>query len=260
MLALISPAKKLDFISKPAISEYTDPLFSKHSQELIDILKAFPKNRLKSLMGLSDSLTDLNFARFQTYHTPFTPENAKQAIYALRGDTYIGLDADHLSKSDIEYAQEHLGILSGLYGLLRPLDLIQPYRLEMGTKLATSKGENLYDFWGTTLLDTCINHVKTHKNPVIISLASNEYIKSISSKKTDCEFITCHFKEIKDGTPKTIGLFAKRARGMMARFLIQNRIENLLELQAFHEDGYRFEKNLSSKTDFVFVRGLKNSI
>ncbi len=252
MLALLSPAKKLDFTSSPPVLEYTHPVFSEQSQALIDRLKDLPKNRLKALMKLSEALTDLNFERYQSYQTPFTLENAKQAIYAFRGDTYVGFEVDSLSEEDMVYAQEHIGILSGLYGVLRPLDLIQPYRLEMGTKLATSQGKTLYDFWGETLLKYCLEHVKTHKVPVIISLASNEYIKSVKAK--DIPLMTCHFKEIKDGIPKTIGLFAKRARGMMARFIIQNRIEDPDGLKDFCSGGYMFKEALSSPSDLVFTR------
>ncbi len=254
MLALVSPAKKLDFSTPPPCDAYTQPMFQDQSQELIDVLKSFPKSRLKAMMDLSTKLTDLNYERYQNYHTPFTPDNAMQAIYAFRGDTYVGLDADSLSEDDIEYAQGHLGILSGMYGMLRPLDLMQPYRLEMGKKIPTSKGEDLYDVWGDVLAKTCNQLVQPHPNPAVICLASHEYIKAVSVKDLIGPFITCHFKQIKDGEPKVIGLFAKRARGMMARFMIQNRIENPEGLKAFDQDGYVFNPVLSSDTDFVFLR------
>jgi cytoplasmic iron level regulating protein YaaA (DUF328/UPF0246 family) len=254
MLALVSPAKKLDFATETQCSDFTQPLFQGQSQALIDILKDIPRSRLKALMGLSDKLTDLNYDRYQHYSTPFDPSNAKQAVYAFRGDTYVGLDADSLSVDDVAYAQNHLGILSGLYGVLRPLDLVQAYRLEMGTKLPNDQGENLYDFWGDRLSQYCEEALGDHKNKTIISLASNEYIKSIRLKALSVPFITCHFKEVKDDVPKVIGLFAKRARGMMARYMIQNRIETPEDLKNFDMDGYVFNASLSSEQDFVFLR------
>ena len=205
-------------------------------------------------MKISEKLGDLNHDRFQRFSTPFTPKNARHAAYAFRGDTYVGLEADNLSKSDLNYAQDHLRILSGLYGLLRPLDLIQAYRLEMGTKLKNKKGEDLYDFWNDQLAKACNDCVKDHKDNAIISLASNEYIKAVKPKELKSPLITCHFKEVKNGTPKTIGLFAKRARGSMARYIIQNKIEKRDGLKKFKNDGYNYSDSLSDSTNFVFLR------
>ena len=225
MLALISPAKRLDDENEPPLGDFTVPHMLDNSGELVDTVKGLGKGRLKALMNLSDALTDLNHARYKQYSTPFTPINAKQAVFMFRGDTYVGLDADTLSKDDLTYAQHHLGILSGLYGMLRPLDLIQPYRLEMGSKLSTERGENLYDFWGTQLTDACNEVTASHDNRTVVSLASKEYISAIQPQGLAGPFVTCHFKEIRDGVPKTIGLVAKKARGRMARFMVQNRVE-----------------------------------
>lgn len=254
MLALISPAKKMDFETEWSIDDPTQPNFQGHSQELVDTLKALSATRLQSLMKLSDKLGELNYNRYQRYATPFTSSNARPAVTAFRGDTYVGLEADTLSSDDLSYAQNHLRILSGLYGLLRPLDLMQAYRLEMGTKLANLRGEDLYDFWGDRLTNACNEAVKNHKDKTIISLASNEYMKAIKQKILENDLITCHFKEVKNGAPKTIGLFAKRARGMMARFMIQNRTETPVDLKNFAEDGYKFMGSLSDDRNYVFLR------
>lgn len=254
MLALVSPAKKLDFESEWMGGKHSQPQLLGESQKLVDVLKKKSESEIRSLMSLSDKLGKLNFDRYQSFSTPFTPANARPALLAFRGDTYIGLDADTLSTDDLEFAQAHLGLLSGLYGLLRPLDLIQPYRLEMGTKLGNSKGKNLYDFWGNILTNACNEATKNHKDRTVICLASNEYIKAIKPKNLEGDFISCHFKEIKDGTPKTIGLFAKRARGAMARYMIQNRIETPKNLQSFDRDDYAFSPDLSDEKNYVFLR------
>lgn len=254
MLALISPAKKLDFETEQNLESYTQSDFLDHSKELVDTVKRLSPSRLQSLMKLSDKLGELNYQRYQRYTTPFTQDNARPAITAFRGDTYVGLDADTLAPDDLVYAQDNLRIISGLYGLLRPLDLMQAYRLEMGTKLTNSRGEDLYDFWSDLLAKACNHVVKAHKNKTIISLASNEYIKAIKKDEIQGDFITCHFKELKDGEPKTIGLFAKRARGMMARFMIQNRIETPEGLKGFDADGYEFAEALSDDQNYVFLR------
>ena len=254
MLALISPAKKLDYESDWHGDAFSQPDFLDQSQILIDRLKSLSAIEIQSLMKLSDKLGELNYSRYRNYSTPFTPANARPAIYAFRGDTYIGLDADSLSSAEMNFAQEHLRILSGLYGLLRPIDLMQAYRLEMGTKLTNPRGEDLYDFWGDSPTIACNKALKYHKDNSVISLASNEYIKAINPKQLDGAFITCHFKELKDGAPKTIGLFAKRARGMMARYMIQNRIENPSELKNFNIHGYEYIKTMSDDSNYVFLR------
>ncbi len=254
MLALISPAKKLDFDTEHCLEKFTQPTLSKDIKELVKVTKQLSSSDLQELMKISEKLGDLNHDRFQKFSPSFTDKNSHPAVLAFKGDTYVGLDAENLSADDISYAQNHLGILSGLYGLLRPLDLMQAYRLEMGTKLKTSRGKNLYEFWGDALTNTCNEILKDHKNKTVISLASNEYIKAIQPKDLNGEFITCHFKELKNGQPKTIGLFAKRARGMMARYIIQNRIEELQALKNFKEDNYKFVSSLSDDTNFTFLR------
>ncbi len=254
MLALISPAKRLDTENDPPLGDFTIPKMLDNSEELVDTVKDLGKEGLKALMKLSDALTELNHARYERYSTPFDPSNAKQAVFMFRGDTYVGLDADTLSKDDLTYAQNHLNILSGLYGVLRPLDLIQPYRLEMGSRLSTQRGKDLYDFWGSRLTDACNEVTASHENRTVVSLASNEYVKAIEPQKLAGPFVTCHFREIREGVPRTVGLIAKKARGRMARFMVRNRVENEDDLKGFGEDGYAFASELSSDEDLVFVR------
>ncbi len=254
MLALISPAKKLDFEAKAPISKSTQLRFQEETQVLVGILKKKSKKDIQSLMSLSDNLGQLNYERYQGFESDFMPDNSKQAVYAFRGDTYVGLDADSLSAQDVDFAQKHLGILSGLYGFLRPLDLIQPYRLEMGTTLGNKRGEDLYDFWGNLITAAVNEAVQGHKDQSVICLASNEYIKAVKPKKLNGGFVTCDFKEMKNGAPKTIGLFAKRARGAMARYMIQNRIETPHGLKSFNADGYAFQPKMSDEKTLVFVR------
>lgn len=254
MLALVSPAKKLDFNCQSPLDQHSQPTLLSEAQELVDILKAKSKSDIQNLMHLSDKLGELNYLRYQSFSLPFEPDNAKQAAYAFKGDTYVGLDAESLKADDMKFGQKHLGILSGLYGLLRPLDLMQPYRLEMGTKLPNARGENLYDFWGDLITKACNDQLQDHNDKTVISLASNEYIKSVRHKNLAGDFITCHFKEIKNGAPKTIGLFAKRARGSMARYMIQNRIEKPEDLKSFNTDGYVFNASLSDENNYTFLR------
>lgn len=254
MLALVSPAKKLDFESEWHHEATSLPALLDQTEILADVLKKKSQSQLQNLMKLSDKLGALNYARYQAFNMPFTAANARPAVTAFRGDTYVGLDADTLSPKELQYAQKHLGILSGFYGLLRPLDLMQAYRLEMGTRLSNPRGKNLYDFWGDRLAQACNQAVKKHKDKTIISLASNEYIKAIKPKALDGDFITCHFKELKSDGPKTIGLFAKRARGMMARHIIQNKVETAENLKDFSKDGYKFIPALSDGRHYLFLR------
>ena len=254
MLALISPAKKLDFESDWDIEGCTQPELLDETAILADQLRDLSSGELQRLMKLSDSLGELNYQRYQCYSTPFTAANARPALLAFRGDTYVGLDADCFSAADRLYAQDHLRILSGFYGLLRPLDLMQAYRLEMGTKLSNVRGESLYDFWGDLIAQACNDAVQGHADQTVISLASNEYMKAVRAQDLCAGVITCHFKEMKNGIPKTIGLFAKRARGMMARYMVQNRVESPEGLKGFAEDGYVFDSSLSDDSDYVFVR------
>lgn len=258
MLALVSPAKKLDFPDQPDDLPFTQPAFINEGKTLVKTAGALSRAELKRLMKLSDNLTDLNFQRFKAFAPPFTPANARQAIMAFRGDTYIGLDADTLNQKDLAYAQDHLGILSGLYGLLRPLDLVQPYRLEMGTRLATDQGGDLYAFWGEKITQAINNILKLHEKSgeaaIVVNLASNEYFKSVKPGKLNGRLITPVFKEDRDGESRVISLMAKRARGMMARYIIQTRATDAQALKKFNGGGYKFQPHASDDDTWVFTR------
>jgi len=254
MLAIISPAKKLDFESDPITDAHTQPILIKDAEKLAKKAKTLTRSDLKAMMGISDNLADLNYRRFQDFKPPFDLANARQAALSFAGDTYVGLDAPSLKKKDLEYAQDHLRILSGLYGLLRPLDLIQPYRLEMGTKFAMNGSEDLYDFWDTRITDAINAATEGQKSRRVINLASNEYAKSVKKDRLAGGMITPAFKEVKNGTARVLGLFAKRARGMMARYMIENRIETEDGLKAFDAGGYTFQPAQSDDTTWVFTR------
>ncbi len=255
MLSLLSPAKKLDFTPNAPFADHSQPDFIKDSSLIIKQAKLLSRQEIGQLMHISDKLADLNYQRFHNFKTPFDLNNAKQAAYAFNGDTYTGLDALNLNQDDILWSQNHVGILSGLYGLLRPLDLIQPYRLEMGCKFNNSQGENLYDFWGDKLTLHINKIIKNHKYKTVIACASSEYFKSIKVKSLDSDLIYPIFKEIKAGQAKNIGIFAKRARGTMTKFIIENRIENPEDLKDFTKDGYQFRSDLSEGNQWLFTRG-----
>jgi cytoplasmic iron level regulating protein YaaA (DUF328/UPF0246 family) len=227
----------------------------KQSQQLIDILRNYSALDLAELMKLSMKLAELNFERYQDWKPPFTSKNAKQAVLAMKGDVYTGLDAESLTQEDFDFAQQHLRILSGLYGVLKPLDLMQPYRLEMGTKLANPQGKDLYSFWGDSITQTIDKALKAQGDDILINLASNEYYKSIRSKLLECRIITPQFKEKKNGSYRTIGIFAKRARGLMSRHIIENRLQDPQDIKGFKTDGYRFSRQQSKDDQWVFVRG-----
>ena len=254
MLAVLSPAKKLDMEKPAPISDYSQPEFMTETEELVAVLRHMSREELGGLMKLSDKLTELNYDRYRRFDAPFTLSNAKQAAYAFQGDTYVGFDAESLSTEDMIYAQDHVRVLSGLYGLLRPLDLMHAYRLEMGTPLKNPKGKNLYNFWGDKLTAALKETVKDDQNPVVINLASHEYSKALAPEKLGGGMITPHFKEMKEDGPKVIGLYAKRARGAMARYMVENRIENPEDLKDFDIDGYQFQPKASNDTDWVFLR------
>ncbi len=255
MLSLLSPAKKLDFTPNAPFDNHSQPDFIDDSNMLIKQAKLLSRGQIGQLMHISDKLADLNYQRFHNFKPPFNLGNAKQAAYAFNGDTYSGLDALNLNQNDILWAQDHVRILSGLYGLLRPLDLIQPYRLEMGCKFNNSHGENLYDFWDEKLTLHINKIIKNHKYKTVIVCASNEYFKSIKVKSLDGDLIYPIFKEIKAGQAKNIGIFAKHARGIMTKFIIENRIENPENLKDFTKDGYRFRSDLSEGNQWLFTRG-----
>ena len=254
MLIVISPAKTLDYESPPAVDSFSQPEYLDQSQILIDKLRKQTANKLGKLMKISPALSELNKARYQQWQLPFEPGNAKQAVFAFKGDVYIGLEADTMSKADLHWAQQHLRILSGLYGLLRPLDLMQPYRLEMGTALKTRRGKNLYEFWNNRISDGLNQQLKETNSIYLVNLASNEYFKSVKPKHLNAEVITPAFLDWKNDEYKMIGFFAKKARGSMSAWIIRNRIEDINELSKFDVDGYRFDKSLSTVQSPVFIR------
>lgn len=254
MLIVISPAKSLDFETTPVTSKYTVPEFLEDSEKLVGRLKKMSPRQLSKLMSISKDLGELNFHRYQNWNLPFTIENAKQAILAFNGDVYQGLQASTLTNETLELAQSRLRILSGLYGVLKPLDLIQPYRLEMGTKLNYYRSKDLYAFWNPTITKKINEAVKESGSSVLINLASNEYFKSIDKKKLHAEIITPEFKDLKNGSYKMISFFAKKARGMMTRFILENNITEVENLQAFDSEGYVFNPNLSKPCTPVFTR------
>ncbi len=254
MLAIISPAKTLDFESAPLIEEHTMPEFLDHSEKLISKLRRVSKKKLSSLMSISDDLATLNRDRYQEWSRPFTPANAKQAIMAFKGDVYTGFELDRFSRKDFDFAQSHLRILSGLYGLLRPLDLIQPYRLEMGTRLETRRGKDLYRFWGTIITDALNDAIEASGSDVLINLASQEYYGSVEDKVLNARVISPQFKDLKNGQYKVLSFFAKKARGTMTDFMIRERIKSPETLKNFTGMGYRFNPDKSNERDWVFER------
>ena len=250
MLILISPAKTLDY-SDPSIKEHSLPDFLTDTRSLVRILKQKSAKEISNLMHISDSLAELNEERFKTFKRDFNFDNSKQALLAFKGDVYTKIDVDNYTEEDFNFAQENLRILSGLYGLLKPMDLIQPYRLEMGTKLENKKGKNLYEFWDKKIAKA-INQVA--KGEPIINLASQEYFKAVHQKTLKSPLINIHFKEYKEGKYQVVGFFAKQARGMMTNFAIKNRIEEPEKLKLFNEERYEYSEKMSSSTDWFFVR------
>lgn len=254
MIIVISPAKTLDYETSPGTDKFSMPDFLDDSAALIDQLRTLEPDQIGKLMSISAKLATLNSNRYYDWKRPFTPDNAKQAVYAFKGDVYTGLDAESLSFEDIDFAQQHLRILSGLYGVLRPLDLMQPYRLEMGTQLKNNRGENLYDFWGDKITDAINQEMKNQKTDTLINLASNEYFKSVRTPKINGTIITPVFKDEKNGVYKIISFFAKKARGLMSRYIIQHRLTNPEAIKAFDVAGYYFDAAESSEREWVFKR------
>ena len=254
MLIVVSPAKNLDFESPLVTEEYTQPDLLSHSQILAQRCKQLSPADLSSLMKISDKLAGLNAARFGQWSQPFTPDNARQAVLAFNGDVYAGLDAASFSKDDFTFAQQHFRILSGLYGLLKPLDLMQAYRLEMGTKLDNERGSNLYQFWGDIITDKVNESLAAQGDDVLINLASNEYFKSVKVKQVNGTIITPAFKDWKNGQYKMISFFAKKARGLMARYIIQNQLTRVEQLKDFNVAGYQFDESLTKGNNWVFTR------
>ncbi len=254
MLILLSPAKSLDYETPAEGISHTQPQFVSQSAQLIEVLKTQSPAQIASLMDLSDNLAALNVARYEAWRPKFTAKNSKQAILAFNGDVYDGLDAKTLKSKDLDWAQEHVCILSGLYGVLRPLDWMQAYRLEMGTALANSRGKNLYQFWDTSIAAYLNDRLSKDKVPVVVNLASQEYFKAVDTKVLKARIIECVFEDYKGGKYKVISFFAKRARGLLARYAIQKQIKNPEKLKEFNSDGYGFVADASSENRWVFRR------
>ncbi len=249
MLTVISPSKSQNF-DKTSVKEFSIPNNLASSKQLIKILKQLPHTKIKNLMSISDKLTNLNYQRYQDFCTPFNQNNAKQALLAFKGDVYSGITVDNYSKDDFSFSQQNLRILSGLYGLLAPMDLIQAYRLEMGIKLANKNGTNLYKFWA----DTISNEINKCEQKILVNLASNEYFKAIDKKSLTAKILQIDFKELKNNQYKIIGIYAKKARGLMVNFIIKNRITNYNKLINFNEANYKFNQKLSTNWHWVFTR------
>lgn len=254
MLAILSPAKTLDFESKNNFSQHTHPEFIQDSSYLVDELKQMSSEDISNLMKISSSLGELNIKRFKSWNIDFNNSNARQSILCFKGGVYIGLDIDSFSEDDLLYSQNTLRILSGLHGLLKPLDLIKPYRLEMGTSLKNKNGKNLYDFWGNKITDSLNSSLENSNSNFLLNLASNEYFKSINDKKIKVPIINVKFLDKKKDTYKIISFFAKKARGAMAAFVIKNKIRNTNDLKDFNSLGYVFDDSRSEKELLVFTR------
>jgi len=254
MLMVISPAKSLDFETDPVTAKVSKPSMLADSQALIDELRHLAPHELSSLMSISDKLGSLNYDRYQSWQTPFTKKNAKQSILAFKGDVYTGLDAESFSEDDFNFAQAHLRILSGLYGLLRPLDLMQAYRLEMGTKFNNARGKNLYEFWDEKITQALNKQLKALDSDVLVNLASNEYFKSVKPKVLNARIITPVFKDLKNGQYKIVSFYAKKARGLMSAYAIKKGITDPAKLKRFNWEGYAYNKELTDGDNWVFTR------
>ncbi|MGL5112745.1 MAG: peroxide stress protein YaaA [Flavobacterium sp.] len=252
MKIVISPAKSLNFEKELPVATFTQPVFLAQSKKVQSELQLKNPNELAALMSISDKLAQLNWQRNQDWKTPFSPANARPAVYAFDGDVYAGLDAYTLTEAQMDLLQDRLRILSGLYGLLKPLDLIQPYRLEMGTKMPVGEHKNLYQFWKTTLTQALNKELQ--KDELFVNLASNEYFSALETKALQVPVITPEFKDYKDGKLKIISFFAKKARGSMLRYIIDTQAETLDDLKGFNRDGYAFDANLSQGNQLVFTR------
>ena len=254
MLTVLSPAKKLSKDCFVKSDRYQKPQFLEESKDLVSRLKKMTPPELMSLMTISENLAELNWERMQKWNEVFNPKNSREAIFSFMGDTYSGLDADSLTDRDLEFAQKNIRILSGLYGILRPLDLMKPYRLEMGTTFANEKGKNLYEYWDDSLAKSIKKDLRNHRENIVINCASLEYFKAIDYPSLNADIITPHFKDMKNGQYKMISFYAKKARGMMARFIIQNQIESVDDILAFDLGGYSYNASLSVPNQPCFTR------
>lgn len=256
MLTVISPAKTLDFETPPGTRKTTQPEFLDKASSLVDEARHLSPADIRGLMGVSDAIANLNHRRFMNWQPPFDLANAKQALLAFKGDVYTGLDAESLNAAELAFAQKHLRILSGLYGVLRPLDLMQPYRLEMGLKFANSGGANLYQFWGDSIAASLNRQLKKTGGTVLLNLASNEYFKAVSPGALNADVITPVFKDLKSGKYRIISFYAKKARGQMARYIIDNALDNPEGLKTYRVAGYRFSAQASTAREWVFTRDI----
>lgn len=256
MLAVISPAKTLDYKNPAPNIPTTQPQLTGESEQLLEICRQLTPEQIASLMNISDKLAGLNTARFAEWQLEHTTQNAKAALFAFKGDVYTGLDAESLSETDIYYAQQHLRMLSGLYGVLRPLDLMQPYRLEMGTKLHNFRGKDLYHFWGNIITDNLQQVLAQQGDNILINTASDEYFKAVNTKRLNAQIIKPIFLDNKNGKYKVISFYAKKARGLMCRYLIQNQIDQIEGIKGFDLAGYWFDSTSSTATELVFKRDL----
>ena len=254
MLMVISPAKTLDYETAPVPKTATQPDFLDDSAQLIEELRPLAPHDISKLMSISDQLGILNYDRFHEWSLPFSADNAKQAVLAFKGDVYTGLEAETFKRPEFSFAQKHLRILSGLYGVLRPLDLMQAYRLEMGTKFANSRGKDLYAFWGDKVTDALNQQLASLKTDILLNLASNEYFKVVNKKRLKAEIMTPVFKDLKNGQYKIISFYAKKARGMMASWIIRNQVTDLNAIVDFTEGGYQYNKAMSDGNNWVFTR------
>lgn len=257
MLILLSPAKTLDFETPSRTKKVSAPEFLEDTQKLVTTLQKYKPKRLGKLMNISEPLAELNAERYENWQLPFPAADARPSIQAFRGDVYTGFDADSMSLKDLQRAQKHLRILSGLYGVLKPLDTMLPYRLEMGTALKTRRGKNLYEFWGSRITDYINKELEAFDAPLVVNLASNEYFKAVKKSKLNAPLIEPVFKDEKADGYKVIGFFAKKARGAMARYLIESQSETVQELQKFKGLGYKYSKAESSESRPVFLRTAK---
>ena len=254
MLTVISPAKTLDFETPPTTRKASQPEFIEQAASLVNDARQLSPEDIRGLMGVSENIADLNHRRFMNWQQPFDLDNAKQALLAFKGDVYTGLEAETLSAAELTFAQKHLRILSGLYGVLRPLDLMQPYRLEMGLKFANSRGANLYQFWGDTIAASLNRQLKKTGSAVLLNLASNEYFKAVSAGALNAEVITPVFRDLKSGKYRVISFYAKKARGQMARYIIENGLDEPEDLKKYRVGGYRYSAKESTAREWVFTR------
>ena len=254
MIAVLSPAKTLDYDSELPIETYTEPDFLDEAGELVHILKDYDVDDLEDLMSISEKLAILNHGRYESFETPFSPSNSRPAIFAFKGDVYRDLELDDYDENDFDYLQDHVRILSGLYGVLRPLDLMQPYRLEMGTRLKNPRGDRLYAFWGSKIAENLNEALEKQGDEIIVNLASNEYWKSVDQSTLEGRVIKVDFLDEKKGKYKIVSFYAKRARGYMTNFMVQNHCKTVDDLKAFDVDGYYFSEERSEGDNLVFLR------